>query len=229
LHAAGALTQRTALVSGVALVFDAAFNVAVSVVTCLDAAAAALPPAWAAARLPTALALVALLTFLNLRGVKESVALLIPILIAFVVSHVVVLGLAIADRAGAIPGAIAPMPADLQRLAQERGTFGALGTVLRAYALGGAIYTGLESISNGVPILRDPKIQSARRTMLLLAGVPAVIIAVILAAFVLYDVRPQGDLPMNAILFERVSRCSETGSRAASPFPSRSRRKRRCS
>jgi amino acid transporter len=198
--------ERVALVSGVALVFDAGFNVAVSVVTCVDAAAAALPPAWSAARLPVALGLVALLTVLNLRGVKESVAVLIPIVVVFVVSHVVVLGLAIADRAGALPGIVAPVASDLGKLAREEGTFGAFGTVLRAYALGGAIYTGLESISNGVPILRDPKVQSARKTMLLLAGIPAVIIAVILTAFVLYDVRPESDQPMNAMLLERVSR-----------------------
>ncbi|MGC4000876.1 MAG: amino acid permease [Anaeromyxobacter sp.] len=197
--------ERLALVSGVALVFDAGFNVAVSVVTCVEAAAALLPEAWAAARLPVAVALVLLLAVLNLRGVKESVAVLIPIVIAFVVSHVWVLGLAVADRAGALPGVVAPVPADLARLAGEQGTLGALGTVLRAYALGGAIYTGLESISNGVPILRDPKVRSARRTMALLAGIPAVIIAVILTAFVLYDVRPAGDRPMNAILFEHVS------------------------
>ncbi|MFL5303406.1 MAG: APC family permease [Anaeromyxobacteraceae bacterium] len=213
--------DRLALVSGVALVFDAGFNVAVSVVTCVDAAAAALPPAWAAARLPVALGLIGLLTLLNLRGVKESVALLIPIVIAFVASHVVVLGLAIGDRIGALPGVVAPVPSDLQHLAREQGTLGAFGTVLRAYALGGAIYTGLESVSNGVPILRDPKVQSARKTMLLVAGIPAVIIGVILTAFVLYDVRPEADQPMNAILFERVSRLFGDGlaSRLAVTIP----------
>lgn len=201
-HAAG---ERPALVSGVALVFDAGFNVAVSVVTCVEAAAAVLPGGWAAARLPAALALVVLLAIANLRGVKESVALLTPILLAFVGSHVLVLGLAIAQRAGALGEVVASVPSDLARLAGERGTPGALGAMLRAYALGGAIYTGLEAISNGVPLLREPKVRSARRTMLLLAGVPALLIAVILGGYLLYDVRPAPGVPMNAALFERAA------------------------
>jgi amino acid transporter len=205
------VSERLALVSGVALVFDAGFNVAVSVVTCVNAAAAVLPPAWSAARLPTAVGLVFLLALLNLRGVKESVAVLIPILAAFVGSHVLVLGAGIAVRAGTLPAAIAPVATDLQHLAREQGALGALGTALRAYALGGAIYTGLEAISNGVPILREPKVRSARRTMLLLAGIPAILITVILTGYVLYDVRPVGDQPMNAILFEHVAAQLGTG------------------
>ncbi|ABC80754.1 APC family permease [Anaeromyxobacter dehalogenans] len=201
-HAAG---ERAALVSGVALVLDAGLNVAVSVVACVEAAAAVLPAGWAAARLPASLALVALLAVANLRGVKESVALLAPILLAFVGSHVLVLGAALVQRAGAIPEAVAAVPGELSRLAGERGAAGALGTVVRAYALGGAIYTGLESISNGVPILREPKVRTARRTMLLLAGVPALLIAVILAGYLAFDVRPAPGTPMNAALFERVA------------------------
>ncbi|MFY3743548.1 APC family permease [Anaeromyxobacter sp. Red801] len=201
-HAAG---ERAALVSGVALVLDAGLNVAVSVVTCVEAAAAVLPAGWAAARLPASLALVALLAVANLRGVKESVALLAPILLAFVGSHVLVLGAALAQRAGAIPDAVAAVPAELSRLAGERGAAGALGTVVRAYAMGGAIYTGLEAISNGLPILREPKVRTARRTMLLLAGVPALLIGVILAGYLAFDVRPVPGTPMNAALFERVA------------------------
>ncbi|ACL64389.1 amino acid permease-associated region [Anaeromyxobacter dehalogenans 2CP-1] len=201
-YAAG---ERAALVSGVALVLDAGFNVAVSVVTCVEAAAAVLPAGWAAMRLPAALALVALLAIVNLRGVKESVALLAPILLAFVGSHLLVLGAALAQRAGAIPDAVAAVPGDLSRLAADRGAVGALGTVVRAYAMGGAIYTGLEAVSNGVPILREPKVRSARRTMLLLAGVPALLITVILAGYLAYDVRPSPGVPMNAALFERAA------------------------
>lgn len=198
------LPERVALVSGVALVFDAAFNVAVSVVTCVEAAAAVLPEGLSAARLPGALLLVVVLALLNLRGVKESVAVLVPILLAFVGSHLLILGIAIGARAGQLVDVVAPVSRDLQQLAREHGALGALGSALRAYALGGAIYTGLESISNGVPILREPKVRSARRTMVLLAGVPAVLIATILTGYLLYDVRPASDQPLNAILFQRV-------------------------
>jgi amino acid transporter len=197
--------ERVAVVSGVALLVDAAFNVAVSVVTCVNAAADALPPAFSAARLPVALALIAVLTFVNLRGVKESVALLTPIVLVFVVSHVVVLGLAIALRLGGLPAVLASVPGDVRQLSAETGTMGALGSIARAYALGGAIYTGLESVSNGVPVLREPKVATARRAMLLVAGIPAVVITAIILGYVLFDVRPESDKTLNAVLFEHVA------------------------
>lgn len=201
-HAVG---ERLALVSGVALVFDAAFNVAVSVVTCVDAAADALPPAFAPARLPVALLLIVLLTLVNLRGIKESIGLLTPIVILFVGSHLIVLAIALIHRMDALPAALAAVPSDVGHLTAERGSLGTLGSMLRAYALGGSIYTGLESISNGVPILREPKVKTARRTMILLAGIPGLIILTILAGYFIYDVRPAGDKTLNAILFERAA------------------------
>lgn len=196
--------ERLALVSGVALVLDAAFNIGVSVITCVYAASDALPPAFRAARLPVALLLIVVLTAVNLRGVKESVALLAPILVAFVGSHLLVLGLSAAYRVEALPGVLAAVPGEIGALARQEGSLGALGTMARAYALGGAIYTGLESISNGVPILREPKIPTARRTMVLLAGVPALLICAILLGYLLYDVRPESDKTLNAVLFEHV-------------------------
>ena len=41
--------------------------------------------------------------------------------------------------------------------------------VLRAYSLGGGTYTGIEAVSNGVPILREPRVPNAKRTMLYMA------------------------------------------------------------
>jgi amino acid transporter len=199
------LGEPLALVSGIALVLDAAFNVAVSVVTCVDAMADALPGGFSAAKLPLALSLILLLTLLNLRGVKESIPFLVPILALFAGSHLLVLGLAVAHRADALPGVVAAVPDDVARLAADAGWTGALGRMARGYALSGAIYTGLESISNGVPILREPKIGTARRTMVLLAGVPAALIGAILLGYVLYDVGPEGNKTLNAVMFERAA------------------------
>jgi amino acid transporter len=197
--------QRPTLVSGIALVLDTSFNVAVSVATCVHAASDLLPETWRWARLPAAVALILILTFVNLRGVKDSIALLVPIVLAFVLSHVLVLGFAIADRAGAFPSVVASVPADLGHVAREKGSLGLFASLVRAYALGGAIYTGIESVSNGVTILREPKVRSARRTMMLVVGIPALIITSILASFLVYEVHPESDKTMNALLFERIA------------------------
>ena len=40
---------------------------------------------------------------------------------------------------------------------------------VHAYSLGGGTYTGIEAVSNGVPIMREPRVQTAKRTMLYMA------------------------------------------------------------
>ena len=40
---------------------------------------------------------------------------------------------------------------------------------VRAYSLGGGTYTGIEAVSNGVQIMREPKVRTAKRTMVLMA------------------------------------------------------------
>ena len=41
--------------------------------------------------------------------------------------------------------------------------------LLRAYSLGGGTYTGIEAVSNGVSMLREPRVRTGKRTMALMA------------------------------------------------------------
>lgn len=206
--------ERLALVSGVALVLDAALNVAVSVVTCVRAISDTLPATWHLPQTATAVALVVALTAINLRGVKASVAVLAPVVILFVATHLVVLAAAAARRLDALPATVTAVPTELRESVAQHGAGGTLWKLVLAYAMGGAIYTGMESVSNSVPILREPKVQSARRTMLLLVGVPAALIAAILVNYLLYEVQPTDGRTLNAVLFERFA--ADVGARPAS-------------
>ncbi|MDB4967799.1 MAG: amino acid/polyamine/organocation transporter, superfamily [Myxococcales bacterium] len=197
--------ERLALVSGVALVFDAALNVSVSVVTCVRAISDVVPATWHLPRMAIAVGLILALAVVNLRGVKASVAVLAPIVLLFVVSHLCILGAAAVHRFHELPAAVVAIPTEMRQSVAEHGTGGTLWKLLLAYALGGSIYTGMESVSNGLPVLREPKVRSARRTMLLLVGVPGVIIAAILVDYLVYDVRPAGTKTLNAVLFERFA------------------------
>ena len=47
--------------------------------------------------------------------------------------------------------------------------FGTLALFVRAYSLGGGTYTGIEAVSNGIQIMREPKVRTAKRTMMLMA------------------------------------------------------------
>jgi putative nucleotidyltransferase with HDIG domain len=41
--------------------------------------------------------------------------------------------------------------------------------IFRAYSMGGGTYTGIEAVSNGLQIMKDPKVQTGKRTMLYMA------------------------------------------------------------
>ncbi len=47
------------------------------------------------------------------------------------------------------------------------GLFGMLALLLHAYSLGAGTYTGIEAVSNSMPVMREPRVATAKRTMLL--------------------------------------------------------------
>ena len=85
------------------------------------------------------------------------------------------------------------------------GLFGTLKLVMRAYSLGGGTYTGIEAVSNGVGIMREPRVQTAKRTMLLMATSLAITASGLLLCYLLWQARPVDGKTMNAVLLERVA------------------------
>ena len=68
--------------------------------------------------------------------------------------------------------------------------FGALNLMVRAYSLGGGTYTGIEAVSNGVAMLREPRVRTGRRTMALMAFSLAFTAGGILLAYLLVHAEP---------------------------------------
>ena len=60
--------------------------------------------------------------------------------------------------------------------------------ILRAYSMGAGTFTGIEAVSNGMPILRDPKVKTATRTMNYMAVSLAVTVAGLMIAYLLFHV-----------------------------------------
>src|SRR5262249_28027522 len=85
------LGERAGLVSGCALLVDYILTIAISVATGVNALFALLPPVLASYRFEAQLVIVAGLIVLNLRGVKESVKVLTPIFLCFLVTHAVLI------------------------------------------------------------------------------------------------------------------------------------------
>ena len=151
---------------------------------------------------------IALLMVLNIRGVKESVAAITPIFAAFVLTHAVLLVIAIGGHVGDFGEVTREAGANLHGTVGALGVFGALSLTVRAYSLGGGTYTGIEAVSNGVPIMREPKQRTAKRTMILMATSLSITAGGSILAYLLVHVAPDFDdptKPMNAILLDRVA------------------------
>jgi amino acid transporter len=197
------LIGRTAgLISGCALIVDYVLTISISIASGADAIFSFLPPAWFAYKLHFCIFIVLAMVAMNLRGIKESVLGLLPIFLSFIAMHAILVLYAFFSRAAEIP----TIAHDAVR--QVRDGAGTLGTLtlaiifLRAYSMGGGTYTGIEAVSNGLPILREPRTVTGQRTMLYMAISLAFIAGGILIAYLLAGVEPEHAKTLNAVLFE---------------------------
>jgi len=165
------LGPSAGLVVASALLVDYVLTVAVSVSAGVANIASAFP-SLAGHNVTIALAVVAIITFLNLRGLRESgTAFAIPTYL-FVAAIVVLLAV------GAYKVLLGSgMTAESAKYQIQGGShFAGLALVfvlLRAFASGCTALTGVEAISNGVPAFKPPKSKNAATTLALL-GVIAV-------------------------------------------------------
>jgi amino acid transporter len=156
-----------------ALLVDYVLTVAVSVSSGAHYASTALPALRGHEAL-FAIAVVVVLTLMNLRGVRESgTAFAIPTYLFMGAMGALALVGAIRAATGSLPMAES---ADLTLVPEpgfENGLTGLAGAflVLRAFASGSAALTGVEAISNGVPAFRKPKSRNAATTLAMLGGI----------------------------------------------------------
>jgi hypothetical protein len=149
--------------------------------------------------------LLALLTVLNLRGVRESVSVISPIFLLFVVSHVAALVAGIVFAWGQVPAEFQHLRDQSAHSVQQIGWFGLLMILFRAFTLGGGTFTGIEAVSNGVPMLREPKTETAKVTMRYMAFSLAIIASGILVNYLLYEVSHVPGKTLNAVLWQAIT------------------------
>jgi amino acid transporter len=200
------LSPAAGMVSGSALLIDYVLTITISVASGADAMFSFLPTALLGYKLPFAVAGVMLLTLMNLRGVKESVLPLVPIFLTFVVTHAFIIAYAVLSNAGHFGELVETTRAEVARSRTELGMGGMLFLLLRAYSMGAGTYTGIEAVSNGLPILRDPKVQTGKRTMRYMAVSLATVVMGLIVAYLLYGARPQEGKTLNAVLFDGMTR-----------------------
>ena len=212
------LGRYPGLISGCALIVDYVLTISISIASGADAIFSFLPVQWAPFKMYACIAVVLAMVGMNLRGVKESVLTLLPIFLSFVVMHTVLVVYALVAREGELP-AIAG-----NAIRQAHDGFGSLGVLglavvfFRAYSMGAGTYTGIEAVSNGLPILREPRALTGKRTMIYMAISLAFIAGGILIAYLLEQVQPQSGKTLNAVLFERLTAGWRIGALNLSPW-----------
>jgi amino acid transporter len=193
------------IVSGCALVVDYVLTIAISVASGVEAIFSFLPPEWAVWKLPFKLVGVLSLTTLNMRGVKESVVILTPIFLGFMLSHVTLILFGIFTHGSTMGHILGDTMADTRGAVGELGWLGVSLVFLRAFSLGGGTYTGIEAVSNSTEILREPRVETGRRTMLYMATSLAFTAGGILLCYLLNDVQNEPGRTLNASLWEKLS------------------------
>jgi len=199
------LGSSAGVVSGSALLVDYVLTITISVSSGCDQLFSFLPASWLAAKLLLAFGVLATLLVLNLRGVRESVTVLAPLFVGFLVTHAVLLGWGLFSHVGELPRLAADTTDALRESSRSLGWGGVALILLRAYSLGGGTYTGIEAVSNGVGSLREPRVTTARRTMLLMAVSLALTAGGILVCYQLMNVSPEQGRTLNAVLFDRIA------------------------
>ena len=148
--------------------------------------------------------IIGLLVVLNLRGVKESVNFLTPIFVAFLVMHVILIFYAIGTKFTVMPQIFHGAARDFRASANSLGWLPLMLLILRAYSMGGGTYTGIEAVSNGVSILREPRVITAKKTMALMAVSLAFTAGGIMFGYLLTNSHPVAGKTMNAVLLQNL-------------------------
>lgn len=165
------LGELPSLVAGASLLVDYILTVAVSVSAGVAAITSAFP-ALRPERVEICLGFIAVMTFANLRGLKESGRLFAGPTYIYVISlgSLIVVGLI-----RTLTGHLDKLPPNTEAIDELTGGQALTGLTvllfLRAFSSGAVALTGIEAISNGVPAFRKPESRNASITLIIMGSI----------------------------------------------------------
>ncbi len=189
------------LLCGCALIIDYILTIAISMAAGVEAIFSFLPVGLHFLKPWAISGATALLMMLNLRGVKESIKVLIPIFLGFLITHTIAIVWALVSHGSGVRAAVAQSSATAQSLPLAL----LWPILLKAYTVGAGTYTGIEAISNTVPILREPRVATAKRAMFYMAVSLAFTSGGLLLGYLLYGVEKVAGKTLNASFLEALT------------------------
>ena len=205
------LGPKVGVISGCALLVDYALTITTSIAAAGDAMFGLLSPDFHVGHFThfqckmgfESFAVLALIV-LNLRGIKESVTFLLPIFIIFLITHIILIGGALILNVGNTGAVVEMVGSGLKNGVENPavGPFTLMLLFLHAYSMGAGTYTGIEAVSNSMPVMREPRVQTGQRTMRLMAISLALTAGGLMIAYLLLNITPSPDKTMNTVLSE---------------------------
>ncbi len=192
------------LVSGCALLVDYILTVTTSIASSVDQVFNVFPPTgeyqqW---KIWVELVMTGALIILNLRGIKESITVIVPIFLVFCLTHIVLMAGVCIVHPGSYAGRIADLHQNVTTDIHNIGLWALLIIFMQAYSRGAGTYTGIEAVSNGVSAMRVPQVTNAKWTMLYMAVSLAVTAGGLMLCYLIADLSPSPGRTMNGLLVE---------------------------
>src|SRR5579863_7343252 len=161
------LGERAGLLAAAALMIDYVLTAAVGISAGVGALVSAVP-SLQSQTLNLCLAILVLITIINLRGVQETGGIFLLPTYVFVgcLLALIAIGLFKAIAAGGHPIPVVTLP----KLTGVTGTVG-LWLLLRTFSSGCTAMTGVEAVSNGVMAFHEPTDKYAKRTLTIIIGI----------------------------------------------------------
>lgn len=190
------LGTNAGLVAGAALLIDYILTVAVSVAAGVENIAAAFPTLAPHKELVGIIVIFVLMMF-NLRGVRESASIFAAPTYLFIFSFLVLIVVAAWKF---LSGQAMPVHPVVHEVYPEIPMF----LLLRAFSSGCAALTGIEAISNGIPIFREPTQKNAKITMVWMASILGGLFLAITVLSHMYGIVPREGETAVSLLAESV-------------------------
>lgn len=205
------LGSYAGLVSGAALIVDYVLTIALSVASGIDQVFSFLPPSLLSWKLFTEVFVVLVFIALNLRGMKESIKILLPIFIGFVVIHTALILYGVFFHLPELPQLLVGTVQHTHGLAHQMGWVFVLALLMRSYSLGSGTYTGIEAVSNNVNRLAEPRVETGKWTMLYMAVSLSFTAGGIMLLYLLWHAAPVAGKTLNAVVFGSILGNSHLG------------------
>lgn len=192
------------LASGSALIIDYTLTISISIASGVQAIFSLLPKYFQGHMILAEVLVIFALMALNLRGMKESIKILLPIFLGFFISHLIIITYGIFSHGTELPSMIGTTFKETHDAIGNIGIIAVIAILLRAYSLGSGTYTGLEAVSNNVNMLAEPRVNTGRMTMLYMAFSLSLMASGLILIYLLWNVQPVAGMTLNAVVFQDI-------------------------